>query len=900
MNSNLEKKFDEIWDLAKQMGLDPFPVCFEEVPREIIWDTASYGLPTRMSHWSFGRTFLHQKISGEMGYGKIYELVVNSNPSVAFLDETNDDVANMLICAHVIAHSDFFKNNLLFHGTNRNMVNQAEDNAKRIDMFKDKYGIDVVEDWMDIAFSIDAHIDWKKGENRKKYPEPEHVFKTYKPLPYADLFGESDQPHVKEEIINKGFPPYKEKDLLWFLVNYAQMLPWQREVLSIIRSEMFYFYPYGQTQIANEGWACVASNTLVFTNNGLCPMKEVVENKISIVSDGEKQQHVYDQNIIKNHPTIKMKTKRGLEVTGSTTHRVLLADGTFKRLDEMKVGDIVKVSGGAGIWPKNEVKVSWSLPESISLEDVAEKAGVCIETIMRHRAGKRTEKVKKINAALIKYNSKENAYTLGVLMSKRCKVRIPKILDTKLASFLGYLIGDGNISRVGRYLGLTTGDLEQAKTFSKLVQDLFEIKTRMKRDEGRYRVFLYSETVSDYLTQAFGLTTGPSARQKTIPDVILHSPEHIVRAFLRAYFDCDGYAGEKGVILSTSSDSLAERTQVILLNWGILSRRNAQAHKIWNICIHGLSAAKFFKKIGFGLSRKQKALEKYIKNHQWFKKEHWTDEVIALEPGTADVYDISVRDTHQYAAAGFIHHNSFWHAEIINNYWNMTAAEHLDFAQTHSKIVRPGSGGTLNPYYVGFKIFGDIRKRWDKYYEEGQKDKAFLASNEIDHYNDKGEVVLSKMNGLQKILQVRIEEDDISLVSNYLTRKLCKDMELFVYGLENLYENPEEDDVILKDRELEAVKQTLVARKHNNGVPVIYIVKADERGLSLEHEKADPTPLDPLYAKKTLEYIYQVWKHPVFLKSRDFKNNEMVYEVNKQGVTETVTEPGATSKKFNI
>ena len=60
---------------------------------------------------------------------------------------------------------------------------------------------------------------------------------------------------------------------------------------------------------------------------------------------------------------------------------------------------------------------------------------------------------------------------------------------------------------------------------------------------------------------------------KQVPDAILRSPAPVVRAFLRAYFDCDGYAGRQGVILSTSSDSLASTVQLLLLNFGILSSR---------------------------------------------------------------------------------------------------------------------------------------------------------------------------------------------------------------------------------------------------------------------------------------------------------------------------------------
>ena len=60
------------------------------------------------------------------------------------------------------------------------------------------------------------------------------------------------------------------------------------------------------------------------------------------------------------------------------------------------------------------------------------------------------------------------------------------------------------------------------------------------KDEGRWRVLFHSENLTDFLVERSGLTIGPSAREKEIPDAILRSPEPVVRAFLRAYFDCDG------------------------------------------------------------------------------------------------------------------------------------------------------------------------------------------------------------------------------------------------------------------------------------------------------------------------------------------------------------------------
>src|SRR5207244_3062682 len=140
-------------------------------------------------------------------------------------------------------------------------------------------------------------------------------------------------------------------------------------------------------------------------------------------------------------------------------------------------------------------------------------------------------------------------------------------------------------------------------------------------------------------------TTGPSAREKTVPDVILRSPEDVVRHFLRALFDCDGYAGNCGVILATSSERMSQQVQLLLLNFGILSRRRPHKDGCWHVHVTGSSCLTFCEKIGFGLARKKEKLERYILERRWFKEESWTDEVVVIEHGREDVYDISVEET---------------------------------------------------------------------------------------------------------------------------------------------------------------------------------------------------------------------------------------------------------------
>jgi len=97
----LERRVPELEALAKQQGLDFFQTNFEVVPQDIMTEIAAYGLPTRARHWSYGKVYQSQRLYGLMGLSKIYEIVLNNDPALAFLLDTNDLTSNLLVAAHV-------------------------------------------------------------------------------------------------------------------------------------------------------------------------------------------------------------------------------------------------------------------------------------------------------------------------------------------------------------------------------------------------------------------------------------------------------------------------------------------------------------------------------------------------------------------------------------------------------------------------------------------------------------------------------------------------------------------------------------------------------------------------------------------------------------------------------
>ncbi|MEO8288933.1 MAG: SpoVR family protein [Chloroflexota bacterium] len=258
----LEASIEPIWEIAQGFGLDPYQVHYELVPAAIMYEFGSYGLPGRFSHWSHGKVYHKMKTSYDYGLSKIYELVINTNPSYAFLMEANSLLQNKLVMAHVLGHCDFFKHNAYFEATNRHMVETASLNAGRIRQYEYEHGIPKVERFLDAVLSIQEHIDPQDARHPKRNKHHNGEEKTdvqsTRSGPFDDLFDMTpgDKPVQPERKQEQRIPAQPEKDLVGFIMEHSRHLePWQRDVMGVVREEMLYFVPQMQTKVANEGWA---------------------------------------------------------------------------------------------------------------------------------------------------------------------------------------------------------------------------------------------------------------------------------------------------------------------------------------------------------------------------------------------------------------------------------------------------------------------------------------------------------------------------------------------------------------------------------------------------------------------------------------------------------------------
>lgn len=265
-----------IAEVATEYKLDTYPNQIEIISSEQMMDAyASVGMPIGYHHWSYGKQFLNVEQSYKRGQmGLAYEIVINSNPSIAYLMEENTMAMQALVIAHACyGHNSFFKGNYLFRTwTDADSIIDYLVFAKNyIAKCEQRYGIDEVESLLD-----SCHALMNYGVDRYKRPYPisaaeeqqrqqereeqlqKQVNDLWRTIPGSDA--DSD----KQE--QARFPSEPEENLLYFIEKNAPLLePWQREVVRIVRKIAQYFYPQRQTQVMNEGWACFWHYTLLNT-----------------------------------------------------------------------------------------------------------------------------------------------------------------------------------------------------------------------------------------------------------------------------------------------------------------------------------------------------------------------------------------------------------------------------------------------------------------------------------------------------------------------------------------------------------------------------------------------------------------------------------------------------------
>jgi stage V sporulation protein R len=309
---------------AKAYGLDFFPVIFEMLSYDQMNEVAAYGgFPTRYPHWRFGMEYERLAKSYEYGLSKIYEMVINNNPAVAYLLEGNSLVEQKLVMSHVYAHVDFFKNNFYFHATDqgtdartggpiRKWIDTMANHGATVRRWANRIGVEKVEALVDQCLSlenlIDPQLPFLPPAQRKdvtdedsEEPPPEELGLLRVDRDYMESFinpeefVERQKRRLEEEKLKaKKFPEHRQRDVLGFLMEHAPLERWERDILRVIRREAYYFLPQMQTKIMNEGWASYFHSRLM--TEKVCDGSEIIDyadRNASVMSTGSGQLNPY-------------------------------------------------------------------------------------------------------------------------------------------------------------------------------------------------------------------------------------------------------------------------------------------------------------------------------------------------------------------------------------------------------------------------------------------------------------------------------------------------------------------------------------------------------------------------------------------------------------------------------
>ncbi len=214
---------------AADAGLPVPEIRYEVVDHRELNEIAAFGgFPVRYPHWRFGMEYDRLIKGHTYGLQRIYELVINTEPVLAYLLRQNSAVEQKLVMAHVCGHADFFAHNAWFAHTDRNMLDVMASHGSRIRTLADQRGIEVIEAFIDRVHSLDNLVD--AGATARAVGRP------------------GNGPPLEG-----GEAP--AADVLGHLLLFAPLEDWEHEILGMLRDEAYYFLPQMLTKVMNEGWA---------------------------------------------------------------------------------------------------------------------------------------------------------------------------------------------------------------------------------------------------------------------------------------------------------------------------------------------------------------------------------------------------------------------------------------------------------------------------------------------------------------------------------------------------------------------------------------------------------------------------------------------------------------------
>lgn len=440
---------------------------------------------------------------------------------------------------------------------------------------------------------------------------------------------------------------------------------------------------------------CLTGDALVRTAEGLIPISKLASAEagaevaidIAVRSAGGRTQRAERWFDCGEHPTLRVRTRYGYELTGTPNHPVLvcLADTTgkprlaWKTLDTLQVGDYLVIDRGVETHAGTPVDLTPYYPD--------------LSPATRHHT-------------------------------------LPTHLDEPLAFLMGALVAEGTLADDRIEFTCTPGEFadEFVRCWARVFPDC-RLHQWLRPPVGfGKRPFWQMQVVSQQVVRLLGnLGLHGRSAERVVPEAILRAPQAVQAAFLRGLFEGDGCVERSGrslmrVSLVSASKRLLQQVQVMLLHFGIVARLTQDTRgTTWRLILTGTrNLQRYAASIGFVSEAKRKALEAILsdatgrvlsktdfvpylsayvrrtatRHREWLGKHNFDrperladalprllealtpedaeflcalaegryffDPIVAIEDaGTQRVYSIRVAsDCHSFVANGFINHNT--------------------------------------------------------------------------------------------------------------------------------------------------------------------------------------------------------------------------------------------------
>ena len=165
----LKNLIPKVYQEVKNYGCDYYDTVVQMLTYDEISEVAAYGgFPVRYPHWQFGMEYEELQRGYEHGMHRIYEMVINNDPCYIYCLDSNTLVDNITVVAHALGHCDFFKNNVFFSATHRQMMNKMANHSTRIRRYMQRWGREKVVEFIDWILRISTLIDCTKARDKKK------------------------------------------------------------------------------------------------------------------------------------------------------------------------------------------------------------------------------------------------------------------------------------------------------------------------------------------------------------------------------------------------------------------------------------------------------------------------------------------------------------------------------------------------------------------------------------------------------------------------------------------------------------------------------------------------------------------------------------------------------------